>query len=285
MSEVRVGIVGMGLIGGSLALALKQAGWRGEIVACDPAAAALAARFVDRLSDSPRALAADCDVVVLATPVCAAVELLGEIASACSPGTVVTDVGSTKRAFVRAAREAFSPEACAFVVPGHPIAGCEKSGAGAARADLFQSRQVTLTPLENTAASALDAVTDLWERVGASVTWMDAEEHDALFAATSHLPHVTAYALVGALLASRHREQALEYAAGGLRDFTRVAESDPVMWRDVCLTNRDRLLEAIAGFETELKHLRRLVDEGNGAELEKLFGRVRDYRRCLNAED
>lgn len=284
MNDVRVGIVGMGLIGGSLALALKEAGWRGEIVACDPAAA-LDRRFADRVSGSPAAVAAECDVVVLATPVCAAAALLGEIAPACSPGTVVTDVGSTKRAFVRAAREAFTPEACAFVAPAHPIAGCEKSGVGAARADLFRARQVVLTPLDNTAESALDAVTRLWERVGAAVTRMDAEAHDALFAATSHLPHVTAYALVGALLASDYREQAIEYAAGGLRDFTRVAESDPVMWRDVCLTNRDRLLEAISDFETELKHLRRLVDAGDGAELEKMFRRARDYRRCLNAGD
>ncbi len=287
MNDARVGIVGVGLIGGSLALALKQAGYDGEIVGCDvDASASLALRCVDRLLDSPTALTRECDVVVLATPVGAAVALLAEIAPACSAQTVITDAGSTKRRFVEAARAAFDRgTGLGGVVPGHPIAGCEKSGAEAARADLFRGRKTVLTPLRNTDARALGMVTSLWERAGAEVTQMDAVEHDALFAATSHLPHLLAYALIGRLLESPHRDRAIEYAAGGLRDFTRIAESDPVMWRDICLANRDNLLEAIAGFESEFGRLRDAVGRGDAAALDAFFKRAGDYRRRLKAAD
>ncbi len=290
MNNRRVGIIGMGLIGGSLALALKQSGYGGEIIGCDPdaSAALLTGRFVDRLSDSPAAVAGECDLVVLATPVGAAVSLLAEIAPSCCAETIITDVGSVKQAFVRAARAAFPPKPDAdmvALVPGHPIAGGEKNGAAAARADLFQGCKTVLTPLENTSAGALDAVTRLWERVGAEVTRMDAAAHDELFAVTSHLPHMLAYALVGGLLASRHCEQVIEYAAGGLRDFTRIAESDPVMWRDICLANRNQLLAAIAGFETEFGRLHDAVDRGDAAALAGFFKRAGDYRRRLNTAD
>ncbi len=284
----RVGIIGVGLIGGSLALALKQAGYGGEIVGCDPAvgrgagAASPEDHFTDRLSDSPAALAAECDVVVIATPVAAAAGLLAEIAPSCSAQTVITDVGSTKQVFLNAARKAFGGDV-ASLVPGHPIAGGEKSGTGAARTDLFRGCKVVLTPLESTDARALDAVTRLWKQAGAEeVIRMDAAEHDALFAVTSHLPHMLAYALMGALTASRHRDLAVDYAAGGLRDFTRIAESDPVMWRDVCLANRDNLLEALAGFEAEFRCLYDAVERGDADALAAFFERAGDYRRRLN---
>ena len=225
-------------------------------------------------------------MVVLATPVGAAAALLAEIVPACSAKTVITDVGSTKRAFVDAARRALDRKTGrdgVSLVPGHPIAGGEKSGVGAARADLFQGCKVVLTPVAGTDERALDTVTRLWERVGAETTRMDAAEHDALFAMVSHLPHVLAYALAGALAASRHRDRAIDYAAGGLRDFTRIAESDPVMWRDICLANRDRLLKALGGFEAEFRFLRDAVERGDADSLAAFFRCAGDYRRRLDA--
>ena len=278
-----VGIVGVGLVGGSLALALKRAG-NVEIIGCDPAIPEnRLSSLVDRHCDSVAELADGCDVIVIAAPVGAALSLLAELAPVCSERIVVTDVGSTKRNFIAAAREAFGAQGRALpasLVPGHPVAGSEKSGAAAAREDLFQGRRVVLTPLEET-----DPATHMWEQVGAEVTRMDAEMHDALFAATSHLPHMAAYALINALLASPHRERAIGYAAGGLRDFTRIAGSDPVMWRDICLANRDNLVAAIAALETELKRLRELMSGEDATALVELFDRAAEYCHRLNRDD
>ena len=287
MKDKRVGIVGVGLVGGSLALALKQAGYGGEIIGydLDLSVDLLVDRFIDRPSDSLSALAEECDVLVLATPVRTAKALLSEIVPLCAAGTVITDVGSTKQAFAAAAREVLKrkpdEEVAVSVVPGHPIAGCEKSGAGAARADLFQGCTVVLTPIEDTDSHALDVVACLWELVGARPVQMDAAEHDALFAAVSHLPHMLAYTLVRMLAASRHRDRVVDYAAGGLRDFTRIAESDPAMWRDICLANRDNILEVLDGFEVEFKHLYDAVRRGDADSLNAFFKCAGKYR-CLN---
>ena len=294
MSDARIGIVGMGLIGGSFALALKQAGYDGEIVGYDPAVSAdlLKDRFVDRMSNSLSALARECDVVMIATPVGVVRTLLAEIVSSCSPQTIITDVGSTKHMFVQIACEAFKRESSREsdievlpLVPGHPIAGSEKSGIAAAEANLFRGRKVVLTPLENTDVHALALITCLWEKIGAEVTQMDVATHDALFAFTSHLPHMVAYALINGLLVSRHSDQAIDYVAGGLRDFTRIAKSDPVMWRDICLANRDNLIEAIAGFETALENLRGMVANADADALADFFKRTNDYCHRINKLD
>ena len=282
-----VGIVGTGLIGGSLALSLKRANHAGMLVAYDPAvsAATLEGHFVDRVSDSPVALASQCDVVVLAAPVGASLALLDEIASACFSPTVLTDVGSTKQVFVDAARRALDRREDSdtlSLVPGHPVAGSEKSGIGNARADLFRGRTVVLTPLPETDAQAVDSVTALWEKTGARVVRMDAVVHDALFAISSHLPHVIAYALIGGVADSRYSEDILQYSAGGLHDFTRVARSDPVMWRDICLSNRESLLEAIAAFESSLDGLRAMIEDRDGDALVRFFERSNDYCRRMD---
>ena len=283
MSGERVGIIGVGLIGGSLALALKEAG-DSKVVACDPgASAAVVKRCVDRWYDSPSELVKECDVVVLATPVKTAELLLAEIAAECPAQTVLTDVGSTKQAFVQTAYKVLGRESITRLVPGHPITGSEKNTAANAHAGLFQGRKVALTPSVDTAAVALTAVTRLWQRVGAEVVQMGAMEHDELFAVTSHLPHVLAYALIGGLLASAHRDDAVEYAAGGLRDFTRIAESDSVMWRDICLTNREFLLKAMAGFEVEFKSLSDAIARSDGEALAVFFKRAGEYRRRFSA--
>ncbi len=277
-----IGIVGTGLIGGSLALALKQAGYAGRLGAYDPVVPGdtLREHFVDWVSDSPAALVEQCDVVVLATPVGASLALLDEIASVCLSRTVLTDVGSTKQAFVDAARHALrrrDDTDLLSLVPGHPIAGSEKSGIGNARADLFLGRTVVLTPMPATDAQAVDRVTALWEKAGARVTRMDAAMHDELFAMSSHLPHTVAYALIDGIAASRYSEDALRYCADGLRDFTRVAGSNPLMWRDICLHNRENLLAAIAAFEGSLDDLRDMIASEDGDALLRFFERSNDY--------
>ena len=283
-----IGIVGTGLIGGSLALSLKRANHAGRLVGYDPAVSAetLEGRFVDRVSGSAAALAEQCDVVVLAVPVGASLVLLDEIAPMCLPRTLLTDVGSTKQAFVDAARRAFDRRGDAgipFLVPGHPIAGSEQSGIDSARADLFEGRTVVLTPPSGTDAQAIDSVAALWRKAGARVVRMDATAHDALFAVSSHLPHTVAYALIDGIVNSRHSEDALQYSAGGLRDFTRIAGSDPLMWRDICLSNRDNLLEAIAAFESSLDGLRAMIADGDGDALRRFFERSNDYCRRMGS--
>lgn len=287
--DARIGIVGIGLIGGSLALALRQGGHRGELVGYDFSVPAdvLKGHFVDRVSDSAAALASQCDIVVLATPVCASLALLDEIASLCLPRTVLTDVGSTKQAFADTARRVLNRDngVTLSVVPGHPIAGSEKSGIDSARADLFRGNKVVLTPLPGGDMQATDAVAALWEKTGARVTRMDPAAHDALFAATSHLPHMVAYALINAVFDFGYDHPARQYSAGGLRDFTRIARSDPVMWRDICLSNRENLMEVIAGFEASLGKLRALVASEDGEALTEFFERSKAYCRRMDLEN
>jgi len=277
----RLAVVGVGLIGGSCALALRAAGVCTQVVGAGRNAENLRrARdlgILDEIAVSAAAAARDADVVLVAAPVAQYPALFAELAGALAPHAVLTDAGSTKRDVVAAARAALGAQFGRFV-PGHPIAGAEASGAAAARADLFRARQVVLTPLAETAPDALERVRGLWTACGARVVTMDAAAHDAVFAAVSHLPHVLAYALVHDIAQRENAEELFGHAAGGFRDFTRIASSHPEMWRDIALANRDALLAEIDRYDTALAGVRALLEAGDGAGLERVFAAARAAR-------
>ncbi len=278
----RMTIIGVGLIGGSLALALRRARLVGEIVGVGRGAAnlALARRrgIVDRVTRDPETGVRDANLVVLATPVGALAEVGEANAPALMPGAIVTDVGSTKASVLRDL-EPLIP-AHAHLVAGHPIAGTEDSGAAAAAADLFEGSRCILTPTPRTSAGALAKVRRLWRATGARVIEMDAGEHDRILGAVSHLPHVVAYALVNAVTATR--KDALDYAGGGFRDFTRIAASHPDMWRDIVLANRESVLAGIDAVLIELESIREAVEKQDGRRLTAAFTLARERRRALD---
>lgn len=280
MTSPSVCIVGFGLIGGSFAAALKHAGHPGEIVGvvqrAESGVRALEMGLADRVSDSVADGVAGVDVVLLAVPMLAMRGLLETLLPVVSKDTIITDAGSVKRSFVDDARAVFG--SLERVVPGHPIAGRESSGVEAADATLFRERKVLLTPASETRAEAVATVSGLWEQTGATVECLTAAHHDRVLAATSHLPHVLAYALVDVLARQQESEEIFRYAAGGFRDFTRIASSDPVMWRDVCLTNRDAVIDALDDFSRSLGDLRQAVVDGDGTALESTFRRAKASR-------
>lgn len=276
-------VFGVGLIGGSFALALREAGMVRHVVGFGRSArnleAARAASVIDEIGSDPAAVG-DADLVVLAVPVGQMADIFAAIAPHLGPQTVVTDMGSTKQDVVALARAHLGSRLARFV-PGHPIAGAEKSGAKAARADLFRGRNVVITPLPETDPAACRFVARLWTACGGRVAEMTPEEHDALFAAVSHLPHVLAFALVDYIAARADAPRLFAFAASGFRDFTRIAGSSPEMWRDICLANREALLREIAGFEGELGRIRALIEAGDGAGLMEVFRQARDARRTF----
>ncbi len=278
-------VIGVGLIGGSYALALREAGRIGTVVGVGrgPAnlEAARALAIVDRaltLEDAWTAELADADLVLLAAPVAQYPALLAAMAGRLGARTVVTDAGSTKQDVVAAARAALG-EAFPRFVPGHPIAGTEHSGAGAAFASLFRNRNVVLTPHAQTDRSAMAMVASLWEACGSRVRVLDAALHDRVFAAVSHLPHLVAFGLVDALAARPDAEEIFRFAASGFRDFTRIAASSPEMWRDIALANREALLEELAAFRAQLDRLGAMLEANDGLALEAVFARARAARR------
>lgn len=277
----RLTILGVGLIGGSWALALKEAGAVGEVVGWGRDAARLgearALGVIDRVEQDLARAMAGAELAVVATPISVMPELFERLAALPPDDTVVTDVGSVKGEVVRMARAGLGARFARFV-PGHPVAGDEKTGAAAARADLFRGHRVVLTPVPETDAGALALVRRLWEAAGAEVVDMDAVRHDRLLAATSHLPHVLAYALVDCLAGGEGGDEILRYAAGGFRDLTRIASSDPVMWRDICLANRGELLAVLDAFEARLRRVRGMIEAGEGDALGELFGRAKAAR-------
>lgn len=277
----RVCIIGVGLIGGSLARALKRADFCAEIVGAGRNEATLRSALelgvIDRAeSDFARAAAA-ADLIVLAVPIGAMAAVFQQIAPALSAAAVLTDVGSAKAAVIAAACIAFGKVPPRFV-PGHPIAGTEQSGVAASFAELFDGRRVILTPLPDTEPEALELVRAMWERVGARVSAMDSVHHDAVLAATSHLPHVLAYTLVDSLARLGDRDEVFQYAAGGFRDFTRIASSDPAMWRDICLGNRAALLTMLARFSGDLNAVVKAVEAADGERLLEIFTRAKQVR-------
>jgi prephenate dehydrogenase len=278
MRFARVAVIGVGLIGGSFALALKAARLAGHVVGIGRGAANLRLALEQGVIDSIGTDAAGADLVLVAAPVAQYPALFAALAPLLKPGALVTDAGSTKRDVIDAARVALGAKLAQFV-PAHPIAGAERSGAAASSAELFRNRRVVLTPLAENPAGAVQAIEEVWQACGARVTRMDAAEHDAVLAAVSHLPHLLAYALVHEVAARDNSAQLFGFAAGGFRDFTRIASSHPEMWRDICVANRDRLLDELDCYAAKLQALRPLVQSGDGAALHKLFEEARAARQ------
>lgn len=263
-------IFGVGLIGGSLALALRQANACQTIVGCSRNAEhlqkAVDLGVIDSFSLDPAEAVRDADMVLLAVPMGAMRHLLQQIKPVLPADAILTDAGSTKGSIVAEVAQVFGADFSRFV-PGHPIAGREKSGVEAAIPDLYINRRVILTPLPHTDTDAIAKVEAMWRVTGALLEQMPVELHDQVLAATSHLPHVLAFSLVDTLLNMPQREDILRYAAGGFRDFTRIASSDPVMWRDICLTNKAAILAVIAAFQQNLGEFAALIDAQDGEAL------------------
>ncbi len=284
----RVAVIGVGLIGGSFALALKAARACGHVVGVgrDPQnlRRALDLGAIDATAPDAAAAARGADLILVATPVAQFQAIFAAIAPALGSETLITDAGSTKRDVVAAARAALGAKIAQFV-PAHPIAGAEQSGAAAARADLFRGKRVVLAPLAENATDAAARVAAAWEACGAKIFRMTPQEHDAVFAAVSHLPHLLAYALVHEIAGRADSAQLFGYAAGGFRDFTRIASSHPEMWRDVCVANRDALLAELDRFAAQLAALRPLLERGDAKALEQVFAEARAAReRWLNGD-
>lgn len=280
----RLCIIGVGLIGGSLARALRECGEVGEVIGSgrneDNLRAAVRLGVVDRYEIDPTRAVTDADVVVVAVPLGAIAPILRAIVPYLSPETVVTDVGSAKGSVVADVEQIYGQIPPNFV-PGHPIAGTEKSGVEASFSSLFKDRRVILTPLAETAATAHALIRKMWELTGAEVVDMGVRHHDEVLAATSHLPHMLAYTLVDTLARMDDRAEIFRYAAGGFRDFTRIASSDPRMWHDICVANRERLLEMIALFSADLERLASAIQADDRQTLLTLFQRAKRARDNL----
>jgi prephenate dehydrogenase len=274
-------IIGVGLIGGSLARALKAAEYCQEVVGCgrdqSQLQRALELGVIDRATTDIAAAVNGADVVVLAVPLGAMEMCFRAMVGHVADDVIITDVGSAKASVVAAARAAFRHLPAGFV-PGHPIAGTEKSGVDASFAELFRKRRVILTPVPESTPDAVAKVRQMWEQTGAVVEEMGVEHHDEVLAATSHLPHLLAFGLVDSLVGMDESEEIFRFAAGGFRDFTRIASSDPLMWRDICLANREALLTVLAHYSEDLAELTRSVRDGNGAALESVFRRAKEAR-------
>ncbi len=252
----RLAILGVGLIGGSLALSLKQKGLVGEVVGFGRSYSnlqeALNLGIIDRATASAAEAVKDADMVVMAVPIASMRELLVEIKPYLSANAVLTDVGSAKGCWVEDVCHVWQGVFPAFAVPAHPIAGAEKSGAAAALADLYQGRKVVITPHDASDAKSIQRVTHMWKATGADVRHMTVAEHDATFAWTSHLPHLLSFALVDLFSQREDVARLFDYTAGGFRDFTRIAASDPTMWRDIVQLNAPAIAEALAAYQAQL---------------------------------
>jgi cyclohexadieny/prephenate dehydrogenase len=281
----RVAFVGFGLIGSSLARRMRRDGLAGEIVACARRPETLnkvrELKLADRVTDDPAEAVAGADLVVIATPLSAYAEIGKCIAPALKPGAIVTDVGSVKGAAIRDLLPALPPDV--HFVPGHPVAGTEHSGPESGFAELFEGRWCILTPVSGTDAEAIEKLKALWQAAGSKVVTMDPEHHDRVLAIVSHLPHLIAYTIVDTAtnLEQSLQSEVIEFSASGFRDFTRIAASDPVMWRDVFLANRDAVLEMLQRFTEDLTALQRAIRWGEGDKLQELFTRTRAIRRAI----
>jgi cyclohexadieny/prephenate dehydrogenase len=286
VSFARVAVIGLGLIGGSIGLAVREhlPGVATRGYDSDPAVRLRAAerRLTDEVCDSPQAAVADADLVILCVPVGAMGEVARSIAPALKDGAVVSDVGSSKLGIGQALAEALPGRA---IVPAHPVAGTEHSGPDAGFATLFHRRWCIITPPEGADGANVAALVAFWEALGATVDTMDAAHHDLVLAVTSHIPHLIAYTIVGTAsdLEEVTRGEVIKYSAGGFRDFTRIAASDPTMWRDVFLHNREAVLEMLDRFLTDLAMMREAIRAGDGETMFELFARTREIRRSIVA--
>lgn len=274
-------IIGVGLIGGSFALALKKAGLVRQVVGVGRTMknldAALKLGVIDVISRDAAVAVRDADMVLIGTPVGQMPAVMQMIAPHLGANTIVTDGGSTKQDVIAAARKAFGARFKNFV-PAHPMAGTEHSGAAAAFAELYRGRRVILVPQRETSRAAVARVRAAWQACGAQVVKLQAREHDEILAAVSHLPHVVAFALMGGLAKRKDAKRVLGFSAGGLRDTVRISGSSPEMWRDIFLANRVQLLAAVDGYLKEINDLRARLAAGDGAAMETAFKRARDAR-------
>ena len=274
-------IIGVGSMGGSLARALRKNNSVESIVGYgrnpERLIKAKDLGVVDEITSILGDAIQDADIIVLATPLGAMQEILIALKDIVSSTSVITDVGSSKKFVIDAAKNAFGKVPVNFV-PAHPIAGTEKSGVEAAKADLFEQRRVILTPQANTNASAVKTIRSMWQACGANVVEMQVEHHDEVLAATSHLPHMLAYSLVDTLARMDDQQEIFEYAAGGFRDFTRIASSDPQMWHDICVANREQLVNMLHAFNDDLQRLTKAVEQADSEYLKDTFTRAKNAR-------
>ncbi len=281
----RVALIGLGLIGSSLAHVMRREGLAGHIAGCVRSKASRATvrrlGLVDSLHTTPAATVRGADLVLLCTPVGTYDALAQAIAPALKAGAILTDVGSVKQSVIRDVGP-YLPEGVHFV-PGHPVAGSEKSGPASGFAELFEGRWCILTPPPGTDAGAVEVVAEFWRRCGSMVEIMDARHHDRVLGITSHLPHLIAYTIVATAgdVEQTMPGEVAKYSAGGFRDFTRIAGSDPVMWRDIFLHNREAVLEMLQRFTEDLTALQRAIRWGEGDKLEALFERTRTVRQSI----
>ena len=281
----KIALIGIGLIGGSIALDARKRGLASKIVAAtrsaETAAKANELKLADHCGTDLAAACEDADLVIVCTPVGACGAATRAIAPALKPGCIVSDVGSVKQAVIADMRPHI-PAGVHFV-PAHPVAGTEHSGPEAAILGLFDERWCILTPLPGVDPAAADRLEAFWKALGCEVNRLDPANHDRILAITSHLPHLIAYTIVGTAddLGGHLNSEVLKYAAGGFRDFTRIASSDPTMWRDVFMNNREAVLEVLQRFQEDLFYLQRAIRWGEGDKLFELFSRTREIRRAL----
>lgn len=284
----RLAVIGVGLIGGSLSLALKEARAVGEVIGYSRTESvrqeALELGVIDVAASSIAEAVKDADMIFIAVPMAAMEMVLTEIAVHVRDDAIITDGGSAKGQLVDIAREILGAKFSQFV-PGHPIAGTEKSGPSAAFATLYKGHRVVLTPVADTNSEALEKVRDMWQQTGAEVFDMDVKHHDVVLAATSHLPHVLAFNLVGMLAERDDCDEVLRYAAGGFKDFSRIASSDAVMWRDICLTNQEAILALLEQYHQGLNQLEQAIRTQDGNTLMTVFERAKQARDTRFSED
>lgn len=286
MDDFRIGklvIIGVGLIGGSVAASLKQKKIVDHVVGVGRGRTnierALSCGVIDEASDDIRVCTRDADIVIVAVPVSQTGGVLRQLHGALMNGTIVTDAGSTKRDFVKLVRDELG-DVLENIVPGHPIAGAERTGVEAARPDLFTGKRVVLTPLTETNRLSADRIEAMWRVCGADVIRMTAEQHDSVFSAVSHLPHVLSFALVEMIASRADAKELFSFAASGFRDFTRIAGSSPEMWRDICAANRDPLLRDIEAFQAALMTVAEHIRAERVDEVEAVFAAAAQARQA-----
>ena len=284
----RLVVIGVGLIGGSVAAALRQAGKVRRIVGVGRGRAnierALELRVIDEAVEDISSAVRGADIVLLAVPVQQNERVLAKLAGSVAGQTLVTDAGSTKMDYVAAVRRLL-PSHLSRVVPAHPIAGAELTGVEAASPGLFTAKNVVLTPLPENDAGAIDRIESMWKACGARVSRMSPMHHDRVFSAVSHLPHMLAYALVHMIATRSDAQELFSFAAGGFRDFTRIASSSPEMWRDIASANREALLADIASYQRKLTYLAELIHDADAEQLGKIFETARNARNAWLRQD
>ncbi len=274
-------IIGVGLIGGSFARAVRSAGLVKHIIGCgreqENLEKALKLDVIDEYSRDIQSAVRDADMIFIATPVGSFQTIFTQLKDVLNKNTIITDGGSTKTSVIKMAEAVFGTVPENFV-PGHPVAGTENSGVEASFDSLFKNHRVILTPLPKTSKKAIQIVTQLWHSTGAQVVTMDAQHHDMVLAATSHLPHLLAFSLVNTLTTLDEKQEIFDNAAGGFRDFTRIASSDPSMWQDICLANKEALLIHLDHFSSDLAKLRTALEQGDAETLKDIFTRAKQSR-------